>query len=176
MIVAILFIACLLLIISSIFFGQKLIRTEKTDAVFGNPERASGGWHWIISGVSSLLLLWFYFSWDAARSFFPLAANELCQLAKVSYAIKPGRSMFPFDKPRLKSTTLLERDSAQINHLEQTIPDAGFNENETKRILAIFAELRTTLFALASPTHQTLKTTSELNKIASDIDKLTAQF
>ena len=176
MIVAILFIACLLLVIGSIFFGQKLIRTEKTDAVFGNPERASGGWHWIISGVSSLLLLWFYFSWDAARSFFPLAANELCQLAKVSYAIKPGRSMFPFDKPRLKSTTLLERDSAQINHLEQTIPDAGFNENETKRILAIFAELRTTLFALASPTHQTLKTTSELNKIASDIDKLTAQF
>ena len=51
MIVAILFIACLLLIISSIFFGQKLIRTEKTDAVFGNPERAAGGWHWIISGV-----------------------------------------------------------------------------------------------------------------------------
>ena len=176
MIVAILFIACLLLVIGSILFGQELIRTEKTDAVFGNPERASGGWHWIVAGISSLLLLWFYFSWDAARSFFPLAANELCQVAKVTYAINPGRSMLPFDTPLLKSTTLLERDSTQIKYLEGKVFDVGFDEIETKRLHTIISELRTTLFALASPTHQTLKTTTELNKIASDIDKLTAQF
>ena len=35
-------------VIGSILYGQRLIKTEKSDAVFGNPERAKGGVHWII--------------------------------------------------------------------------------------------------------------------------------
>lgn len=176
MIVAVLFITCLLLVIGSILLGQRIIRREKIEAVFGNPERAAGGWHWIIAGVSSLLLLWFYFSWDAARSFFPLAANELCQVAKVSYAINPSRSMFPIDSRLLKGTSLLERDSAQINRLEQGIHSAGFDDNEITELLVIISELRVTLFALASPEHQKSETATKLNEIAADFDRLTVQF
>ena len=44
-------------IIGCIMYGRKLIRTEKIDAVFGNPERAKGGTHWIIVGSSFLLLV-----------------------------------------------------------------------------------------------------------------------
>jgi len=43
-------------IIGCIMYGRKLIRTEKVDAVFGNPERAKGGTHWVIVGSSVILL------------------------------------------------------------------------------------------------------------------------
>ena len=39
-------------VIGAILYGRRLIRTEKTDAVFGNPERAKGGVHWIVVGSS----------------------------------------------------------------------------------------------------------------------------
>jgi len=67
------------LIIWTIVRGRKVARTERSDAVFGNPDRALGGWYWVLCGVSSVMLIWFYFSWDAARAFVPTAANELCQ-------------------------------------------------------------------------------------------------
>ena len=44
-------------IIGSILYGRRLIKTEKTDAVFGNPERAKGGMHWVVVGSSFLLLM-----------------------------------------------------------------------------------------------------------------------
>ena len=53
-------------VIGSILYGQRLIKTEKTDAVFGNPERAKGGVHWVIVGSSFLLFCWLYYSWDIA--------------------------------------------------------------------------------------------------------------
>ena len=41
-------------IVGCILYGRRLIRTEKVDAVFGNPERAKGGTHWIIVGSSAI--------------------------------------------------------------------------------------------------------------------------
>ena len=43
-------------VIGSILYGQRLIKTEKSDAVFGNPERAKGGVHWIIVELVFLYL------------------------------------------------------------------------------------------------------------------------
>ena len=48
-------------VIGAILYGQRLIKTEKTDAVFGNPEKAKGGTHWIIVGTSFLLFTWLYY-------------------------------------------------------------------------------------------------------------------
>ena len=81
MITGIFTILIVLVLVSSIVYGRKLIKTEKVDAVFGNPERAKGGYHWVVAGSCSILLLWLYFSWDIARSFFPNSANEICQAA-----------------------------------------------------------------------------------------------
>ena len=44
-------------IVGCVLYGRRLIRTEKVDAVFGNPERAQGGIHWVIVGSSFLLFL-----------------------------------------------------------------------------------------------------------------------
>ena len=68
--VGILYICLILALAWSVYHGRKVIRTERTDAVFGNPIRAMGGWHWVVCGVSSLMLFWFTFSWDAGRAFF----------------------------------------------------------------------------------------------------------
>ena len=73
-----------LLLLGVFYMEEKLIKTEKVDAVFGNPERAKGGVHWVIVGSSFLLLVWLYYSWDIAKSFFPKSANELCQVGKVN--------------------------------------------------------------------------------------------
>ena len=43
-------------VIGCILYGRRLIRTEKVDAVFGNPERAKGGTHWVIVGSSAILM------------------------------------------------------------------------------------------------------------------------
>ena len=70
-------------VVGAILYGKKLVKHEKIDAVFGNPERAKGGVHWVVVGSSVLILSWLYFSWDIAKSFYPKSANELCQVGKV---------------------------------------------------------------------------------------------
>ena len=47
-------------VIGSILYGQRLIKTEKSDAVFGNPERTKGGIHWVVVGTCFLLFTWLY--------------------------------------------------------------------------------------------------------------------
>ena len=47
-------------VIGAILYGHRLAKTEKSDAVFGNPERAKGGAHWVVVGSSFLLLCWLY--------------------------------------------------------------------------------------------------------------------
>ena len=112
------------------WYGRRLIKTEKTDAVFGNPVKALGGWHWVVSGVASILLVWLYFSWDAARAFFPQAANELCQIAKVETAVNPMRSVFPFESRLLKGTQILDRENRQIDTLVATLNSSAFTDGE----------------------------------------------
>ena len=85
-------------VIGSILYGQRLIKTEKTDAVFGNPERAKGGVHWIIVGSSFLLFCWLYYSWDIAKAFYPKSANDLCQVAKVNESLLSLKYLFPIEE------------------------------------------------------------------------------
>ena len=85
-------------VIGAILYGRRLIRTEKTDAVFGNPERAKGGVHWIVVGSSFLLLSWLYYSWDIAKSFYPKSANELCQVGKTANSLLSLKYLFPIEE------------------------------------------------------------------------------
>ena len=82
-------------VIGCVLYGRKLIKTEKVDAVFGNPEKAKGGTHWVIVGSSFLLLVWLYYSWDMAKSFYPKSANELCQVAKVNESLRSFTNAMP---------------------------------------------------------------------------------
>ena len=103
-------------VIGSILYGQRLIKTEKTDAVFGNPERAKGGFHWIIVGSSFLILSWLYYSWDIAKAFYPKSANELCQVAKVNESLLSLKYLFPIEERQHKSTALIKRENVNIQN------------------------------------------------------------
>ena len=106
----------------SVWVGVKTSRAQANDQVFGDPERTEGGWYWAVSGVSVLLLLWFYFSWGMARAYFPQAVGELCQLGKISEAFSPVTARLPIGDRYFKSTDLILRNSEQLNAIEASLP------------------------------------------------------
>lgn len=176
MIVGTLFIIFIGLLIWSIFYGRKLIRTEKTDAVFGNPVKALGGWHWVVAGVSSILIVWFYFSWDAARAFYPDAANELCQVAKLNRTANPIRSNFPLDDRLLNGTKLLQRNYAQIEAMAEQLGDTDFNDADRAELEAIIADMRAALAAQADPSLIDPEVAGKFSDIAVRINHLIKDF
>ena len=105
-------------VVGSILYGRKLAKTEKLDAVFGNPERAKGGVHWVIVGSSFLLLTWLYYSWDMAKSFYPQSANELCQVAKVNDSLLSLKYLFPIEEREFKSTSVIKGENKRIQKIK----------------------------------------------------------
>lgn len=172
MIVGTLFIIFIGLLIWSIFYGRKLIRTEKTDTVFGNPAKALGGWHWVIAGVSSILIIWIYFSWDAARAYYPDAANELCQVAKLNRSANPIRSSFPLDDRLLNGTKLLQRNYTQIEVMVEQLGNTNFNDADRAELEAIIADMRAALAAQANPQLIDSEVAGKFSDIAGRINQL----
>jgi len=176
MIVGFLYIGLIAALIWSVVFGRKLMRTEKTDAVFGNPSRALGGWHWIVAGVSSIMLIWITFSWDAGRAFFPKAGNELCQVAKLNRAINPIRSAYPIDNRLLQGTQLLQRDYVQIALLEKKLEDVDFSQEDRAEFESIVTEMRDALAAQADPAYLDPAISSQFEDIATRISNLASDM
>ena len=107
----------LVAIVGCILYGRKLIRTEKIDAVFGNPERAKGGTHWVILGSSAILLVWMYYSWDIAKGFYPKSANELCQVAKVNDSLVALKYQFPIEEREFKTTAIIKNENKNLQKI-----------------------------------------------------------
>ncbi|PWQ98481.1 ABC transporter permease [Leucothrix arctica] len=175
-IVGTLFLALIATIVWAVLYGRKLMRTEKSDAVFGNPERALGGWHWVITGVSFILLLWFYFSWDAARAFRPVAANEFCQVDKLSSAGNPIRSVLPLEKSFLKGTSLLVRENRQLSDLADDLERLGFSDTEKAEAKEIVSLMRLAIVGATSPQYLDASTQTRFVDIESRITALTAKL
>lgn len=171
-----LFIALIITIFWTWLHGRKIIATEKSDAVFGNPERALGGYHWVIAGVSSVLLMWIFFSWDAARSFFPKAANELCQVAKVTSALNPVRSVFPIESRLLKGTELLARDSRQLNELEAQLSNLPVSDADRAELGKSVDLLRNMMVSMANSDNLDAATETAIADIAQRFDEVTANL
>jgi len=174
--IGLLFLFLLATLVWTWMHGRKVIATEKTDAVFGNPERAFGGYHWVIAGVSSVLLIWLFFSWDAARSFFPRAANELCQVAKVTTALNPVRSVFPIESRLLKGTELLARDSRQLDDLQAQLSNLPVSEQDRAELGKSVDSLRTMLVSMADSDNLDAATESAISDIANRINEVTAKM
>jgi len=121
-------------VIGCILYGRRLIKTEKTDAVFGNPEKAKGGTHWIIVGTSFLILSWLYYSWDIAKSFYPNSANDLCQVAKVNESLLSLKYLFPIEERSHKSTALIKRENINIQKKIFEIQNSPDLKNQDKEL------------------------------------------
>ena len=125
-------------VIGCILYGRRLIKSEKVDAVFGNPERAKGGTHWVIVGSSVILMLWLYYSWDIARGFYPKSANELCQVAKINESLLGLKYQFPIDEREFKSTSQIKKENKNLEELSIEIKNSKELNNEQKTVLVSF--------------------------------------
>lgn len=175
-IVAALFIALVLVLIACIVHGRRLIRNERTDAVFGNPARAMGGWHWVVAGVSSVLLIWLFFSWDAARAFFPDAANELCQVAKVDSAISPMRAVFPFEARQLRGTEILHRELGTLQRLQRMLTRGDMSPAERESLGPLIDRALEALYSRADPGQVSAKVSAGMQEIGARIDVVTERL
>jgi taurine transport system permease protein len=176
MLTQILTILILATIIGSIIYGRKLIQTEKVDAVFGNPERAKGGTHWVILGSCTILLIWMYYSWDIARGFYPKSANELCQVAKVNDSLLALKYQFPIDQRELKSTAQIKNENENLRELSAEIQNSNVSAQQ-KEILIGFLNKTSQLIPLL--TNEDLienETKEKINEITGKINLLTENF
>jgi taurine transport system permease protein len=163
-------------IIGCVLYGRKLIRTEKVDAVFGNPERAQGGIHWVIVGSSFLLLVWLYYSWDIAKSFFPKSANELCQVGKVNESLLSLKYLFPIDERQLKSTSVIETESENLNKITIEIEKSGIKNQDKSKLLDFISQTKNTIPLLTNEKLLNNNTREQIKLINEKIINLTENF
>ncbi len=164
-------------VIGSILYGLKLAKTEKIDAVFGNPERAKGGAHWIIVGSSFLLIAWLYYSWDLAKSFYPQSANELCQVAKVNDSMLSLKYLFPINEREFKSTSIIKAENKNIEKLANEIRNSSTIRNQDKdKLLDFIKKTKRTIPLLTNEILLENKTKIKLNELTNRIIGLTEDF
>ncbi len=164
-------------VIGCILYGRRLIKTEKVDAVFGNPERALGGTHWVIVGSSFLLLIWLYYSWDIAKGFYPKSANELCQVAKVNDSLLGLKYQFPIEEREFKSTSQIKKENKNLRIIQNEIQNSEKLNNQQKTILINFISKTNQLIPLL--TNEDLienVTKQKINEITGKINFLTENF
>ena len=164
-------------VIGSLLYGRKLAKTEKLDAVFGNPERAKGGVHWVIVGGSFLLLTWLYYSWDMAKSFYPQSANELCQVAKVNDSLLSLKYLFPIEEREFKSTSIIKGENKNIEKLANEIKNSPkLSEQDKSELLKFIDKTKKTIPLLTDERLLENETKIQIKDLTNRIASLTEEF
>ncbi|MBO6491478.1 MAG: ABC transporter permease, partial [Pelagibacteraceae bacterium] len=164
-------------VIGSILYGRRLIKTEKSDAVFGNPERAKGGVHWVVVGSSFLLLSWLYYSWDIAKSFYPKSANELCQVAKVTESLLSLKYLFPIVERQHKSTAIIKRENVNIKNKIILIQNEPNLKDQDKEIfINLLSKTKLMIPSLTDERYLEDDTKNIIKGLTNRINQLTANF
>ena len=164
-------------IVGCILYGRRLIKTEKVDAVFGNPERALGGTHWVIVGSSFLLLIWLYYSWDIAKGFYPKSANELCQVGKVNDSLLGLKYQFPIEERELKSTSQIKKENKNLKKITFEIQNSDSVNDQHKIILINFINKTNQLIPLLTNVDLLENDTKQkIDDITGRINLLTENF
>jgi taurine transport system permease protein len=164
-------------VIGSLLYGRKLAKTEKLDAVFGNPERAKGGVHWVIVGSSFLLLTWLYYSWDMAKSFYPQSANELCQVAKVNDSLLSLKYLFPIEEREFKSTSIIKGENKNIDKLANEIKNSPkLSEQDKSELLKFIDKTKKTIPLLTDERLLENETKIQIKDLTNRIVSLTEEF
>ena len=164
-------------VVGAILYGKKLVKNEKIDAVFGNPERAKGGVHWVVVGSSVLILSWLYFSWDIAKSFYPKSANELCQVGKVRDSLMSLKYLFPIEERQHKSTAIIQRENVNIRAKIKEVTNHPTLSNSDKTIyLDLLEKTKFVLPSLTNPSLLEEKNRSTIANLTNRIIILTQEF
>ncbi len=164
-------------IVGCILYGRRLIKTEKVDAVFGNPERAKGGTHWIIVGSSAILLVWLYYSWDIAKGFYPKSANELCQVAKINESLLGLKYQFPIEEREFKSTSIIKIENKNLKKISleiQNSPDLSIIQKTT--LVGFINKTNKLIPLLTNDNLMEINTKIKLDEMTEEIKLLSTNF
>ena len=157
---------------ASIYLGRRSGAARARDEVFGDPERTKGGWQWVVCGVSALLLVWFYYSWGVGRAYFPDAANEMCQVAKLEESIAPIKAALPIGSRYYKSTLLVSRNSDQLEVLRADLPQGAFTQSEQAELIDLIGKTRQLIVNSSDPSQLSKDSQPALAAIAKQLDGL----
>lgn len=171
-IAAVVIIVLAVMFVYSIVVGRRQADYRSKDDIFGDPVRTRGGWYWSMCGISALLLVWFYFSWGTGRAYFPEAANEMCQIAKLEEAVSPIKAALPIGSRYYKSTLLVSRNSEQLNVLEQQLPTDAYTVAEQTELLDLIGQTRALIENSSNPANVNPSAEAELRALAERIDGL----
>ena len=174
-IAAVLIFVLALVFLWSIYYGIRTSRLRDKEQVFGDPERTSGGWYWAVCGLTAILLVWFYYSWGMARAYFPTAANELCQVAKVHEAMSPIVARLPIGSRYFKSTDLVVRNTEQLGVIEANFPKGVFTPAQEQRLRQVMVETRGLIAVYSDPARVDSAFHRQLANVVGDIQDLTAR-
>ena len=164
-------------VIGSILYGRRLIKTEKIDTVFGNPERALGGSHWVIVGTCFLMLSWLYYSWDIAKSFYPKSANELCQVGKVTDSLLSLKYLFPIEERQHKSTDIIERENRNIKiYVNEIKNHPDLKDKDKDKFFNLLDKVQLTIPLLTSEKYLETSSINKINDLTNRIRQLTVNF
>ena len=164
-------------VVGCILHGRKIIKTEKVDAVFGNPERAKGGTHWFIVGSSFILLTWLYYSWDIAKGFYPKSANELCQVAKVNDSLLSLKYLFPIEERQFKSTFVIKSENKNIEKLKIEIQNSGdIRDQDKNKLVNLIEKTKKTIPLLTNEDLLENENKNKINELTNRIIWLTEDF
>ena len=164
-------------VVGAILYGRKLIKTEKSDSVFGNPEKAKGGIHWVVVGSSFLLLSWLYYSWDIAKSFYPKSANELCQVAKVHESLLSLKYLFPIVERQHKSTAIIKRENINIKDKIILIQnDPNLKDQDKEIFVNILRDTKLMIPSLTDERYLEDETKNIINELTIRLNQITAEF
>lgn len=160
----------------SIYVGRKQTVLRSKDEVFGDPERTKGGWYWTVCGVATLLLVWFYFSWGVGRAYFPNAANEMCQVAKLEEVISPVKASLPIGSRYYKSTVLVSRNAAQLDQLRADLPADAFSTDEKTQLRKLIGKVRSLLVNSSDPSKLSPEAAGKLDQLVFKLNALTSEL
>jgi len=164
-------------IVGCILYGRRLIKTEKVDAVFGNPERAKGGTHWVIVGSSALLLIWLYYSWDIAKGFYPKSANELCQVAKVNDSLLGLKYQFPIEEREFKSTSIIKIENKNLSKITVEIQNSqDLNALQKATLVRFINKTRQLIPLLTNDNLMEMDTKTKIKEMTEELRLLSSNF
>ncbi len=164
-------------IVGCILYGRRLIKTEKVDAVFGNPERAKGGTHWVIVGSSALLLIWLYYSWDIAKGFYPKSANELCQVAKVNDSLLGLKYQFPIEEREFKSTSIIKIENKNLSKITVEIQNSqDLNTQQKTTLIRFIKETSQLIPLLTNENLMEMNTKTKIKEMTEELRLLSSNF
>ena len=164
-------------IVGCILYGRRLIKTEKVDAVFGNPERAKGGTHWVIVGSSALLLIWLYYSWDIAKGFYPKSANELCQVAKVNDSLLGLKYQFPIEEREFKSTSIIKIENKNLNKITIEIQNSqDLNIQQKTTLIGFINKTNQLIPLLTNDNLMEMDTKIKIKEMTDELKLLSSNF